>query len=51
MYQTGIQIMPVIMFNDAVVLSPNVQGVVLPSNNAIPSNLTSSEIRKMGEIV
>lgn len=49
--QAGHQIMPVVMFNDAVTLPPNVQGVVLPSNNSIPSNLTSSEIRKMWEII
>ena len=39
--QAGDQIMPVAQFNDAVVLPTNVQGVVLPSNNTIPSNLTT----------
>jgi hypothetical protein len=49
--QAGHQIMPVVQFNDAVVLPTNVQGVVLPSNTTIPSNLTASEIRKIWELV
>lgn len=49
--QAGYQIMPVVQFNDAAVLPINVQGVVLPSNNTIPSNLTASEIRKVWELV
>ncbi|MCF8443414.1 MAG: hypothetical protein K9G29_00290, partial [Crocinitomicaceae bacterium] len=49
--QAGHQIMPVVMFNDVVTLPTNVQGIVLPSNNSIPSNLTASEIRKIWELV
>jgi hypothetical protein len=49
--QAGYEIMPVVMFNDTIALPTNVQGVVLPSNKSIPSNLTASKIRKIWAII
>jgi hypothetical protein len=49
--QAGYQIMPVIMFNDAIPLPQGVQGITLNSTNGIPSNLTAAEIRKIWGII
>jgi hypothetical protein len=51
LHQAGFQIMPVIMFNDPIVLPQGVQGISMSSNNRIPSNLTAAEIRKIWGIV
>ena len=47
----GFQIMPVVMFNEAVVLPNGIQGEVLKLTEEIPSNLTATKLRKIWGIV
>jgi hypothetical protein len=47
----GFEIAEVAMFNEAITLPNGVQGIVLMSNQNIPSNLTASKLRKVWGIV
>jgi hypothetical protein len=47
----GFEIGTVVMFNTTVILPRNIEGELLISNSAIPSNLTASRVRKIWGIV
>lgn len=47
----GFEIDTLVMFNTTVILPGNIDGELLLSNSTIPSNLTTSKVRKIWKIV